>query len=258
MSFSPDFDYLSKEARRDIVLEEGAIGRRRFLMPKNPELRKNLKDLEIAYGTYSKDKPELIGMTLKGSYVKGYAGVKSDIDGYIFIDADRVGEAHKNIIESSALIKKFIAEDFACRMIKKGLAEKKDFSLLVKASLSGQRHINNLEFEFNRGRKEKSIDFDFSAIILSEKIVLQAYKKNRFELFVGLFSYGGRRSGAIKNYRKMVFELLEADPEGEKKWKEIIKNISYFERSASFLEKEADDCKYLYPQTISEAKEVFL
>ena len=62
----------------------------RFLPPLNEVAKQRLAALQGMFLGYQADRPEVAGLTLFGSMTKGYATEKSDIDGYLFINADRV------------------------------------------------------------------------------------------------------------------------------------------------------------------------
>src|SRR5581483_8152776 len=76
-----------KPERVKRVFESGALDDQRFLLPRNPEARRNLRNFQAMYRTMKRSYPkEIVSMILGGSQIKGYADGESDFDSVLYID----------------------------------------------------------------------------------------------------------------------------------------------------------------------------
>ncbi len=74
----------SKEGRRAKVADR--LEDKRFILSLDAESEKRLATLQEVVADLKKKYPEIIGLSLYGSLVKGYADRTSDIDGYLLYD----------------------------------------------------------------------------------------------------------------------------------------------------------------------------
>src|SRR3989344_4652802 len=88
-----DLEGASKRKRLDKINESGILESKRFLLSPDPILRERPRILADIIERLRIKHPEIIGVVFGGSYVKGYANSKSDLDASIFIDEDSVRDA---------------------------------------------------------------------------------------------------------------------------------------------------------------------
>lgn len=220
-------DYLGKETRMGIVSDSGELDFKRTLLSSDPKLREKVKKLrEITEGLRAKY-PEMIGMTLFGSHVKGYANNQSDIDANIYIDASRVflpiTEHRKvNVLASPRFLR--IQEELAQGISEAGLRAQ-----------SGGIYIN---------------------LISKDQIIETCLSGSFSENIVRLFHLGAGKG--IYEYREAVISTFESmGEEGEKRWSNLMAELSLFENRDMKPDLQKIR-KNLYPKTLAEGRRYFL
>lgn len=220
------FDGLSKKLRKELVSDPGELDFKRFLLSSDPKIREKLKALRNVVNGLSTKYPEIIGLTLFGSQVKGYANNESDIDASIYLDEDKIRnftpktDPKEDILKSPRFLG--IQDDIA----------------------HGTSYA---------GLKSHSIDMD----ITSRAKIVRACGSgtfnesimNMFHLAVGKGIYG---------YRELVISTMEKMGErGEKAWSTLMNDLMTFE-NLKFPNEPHVKMKNLYPKTLAEGRKYFL
>ena len=215
-----------KEMRRKKFGDSVDLEQKRFLLPTNPEAKALLDKLREAVNFLKENHQEVIGFSLHGSLVKGYATEKSDIDGYLLIDSDK---AERPID----------AEDkekypFGWEVVLPGLLENE-----LKQIISMPEKTKDIvALNFNNETLEKDYEMrDFSRLYIP---------------FLPTIGLGGRE------YREFILNKLEnMGKSGEALW-ETITNKLWEDENIDFGKEIADKRYELYPKSIKEARNYFV
>ncbi len=89
------YEDLPKQERRDIASREPMLSEKRFLLSSSPEAKERLASLRRHVNDLMEIYPELVGVGVFGSLLKGYASADSDIDAYVFTDARRLSHTQR-------------------------------------------------------------------------------------------------------------------------------------------------------------------
>lgn len=221
-----ELENLSQEKRVHKIEASGELEFKRSLLSSDPKLREKLKTLRGVVEGLRVKYPEIIGMTIFGSHVKGYANNESDIDASIYLDEDKIRNfapgagSTEEILKSPRFLE--IQDDIAHGISYAGL-------------------------------KSHGIDM---GIISKDKLVEKCQRGYFSENTMRLFHLAAGKG--IYGYRELVISTLENMGEkGEKGWSNLMSELFLFENmdvNPDLLEKRRN----LYPKTLAEGRRYFL
>lgn len=253
---------------------------KRFTLSKEEFAKERIEAVKESINELKEDDSSILSFCMYGSMVKGTIKPKSDIDGFLFVDADLFVEEHqqhyKNLTEdeeSKSRIETFFIEKINDQYTKKLHEMLKSQANLTEEQVTHakirpinekiiDKHINfimngiqnNKEYKKQYDEWDKNLDnktTDFSK--------LDEYLKARPEYpeqvspsttLAGMFHL--EIGGGIRKYRDMLISKLESmGQDGEKIWQEIIKSTEMFEQNLS------SGTEKRYPKTLEEAKKVY-
>lgn len=86
-------------AETPIPAKQGS--KKRFTFSKEPFAQERIAGIKTAIDTIKAEHPEVLSFSMFGSMTKGTATERSDIDGYLFVDADMAASKHQspNVVE---------------------------------------------------------------------------------------------------------------------------------------------------------------
>ena len=206
----------------------------RFSISEKPFVKERFKVIREALKEIKKKYPEVLSFCIFGSMVrldrdpalwktKGKEGPRedSDIDGYLFIDSEKIKGFNEDI------------DDF------------------YRVSMKYRKFVENLKNKLNFTYDQIS---DIDTILISKNIINKRLKDGgRSSLFILSRMFCLEVGQGIEKYRNYLIEELEKmGDSGEKFWKMILKNIK-------LLEQEGGDSKYKkrYPETLKEARKLY-
>lgn len=262
-----------KAQRVTAVAESGLLENKRFTLSKNPEVRKNLKNFESVYGDIKTRYPaEVVAMVMSGSQVKGYATGESDFDSMLYIDAE---QATANLdVDNPKPEDAVTAEDIQnLKDNPKGwyttidepdpVAAAQDKSNLTKeaALLKYTKLVEQGLQNHELGGRDRHISV--AVHLLDQQEMLGYLRSERYATnsIVSLFELSLDRG--VNKWREMVVSELESQPDGQKKWQDIMEELGEKERLEIHNEEvlgsntRPERQKKLYP-TLQEARGYFL
>ncbi len=214
----------NKQERKGESIKQKSFDSKRFVLSENPEMRKRLKILSGAIDKFKEEHPEVISLSLFGSFTKGYAVEDSDIDGCLNVDDSKM--RHEN-------------------------REKWHYSEFMGPT----GFIKFLKDQF----KEKGIDMDGKISIEPNYISEDYIEKtigmggDNFKLFLMQVSNGA------KKYRRAIFDTLRSlgGERGETAWRRIMDFLCDWENNGLPPEVIQQKRK-LYPDTLDAGEKKFL
>jgi predicted nucleotidyltransferase len=221
----------------------------RFVPPNNPELEDRLNNLVNIIEETKAEMPEVIAATLQGSMVKGYATPESDIDGFIFIDNERLANDGKSA---------------AFAINKHGYGEFKlpvEVKSYYKESINGR--IQN-ELSLKSEQVEQLFITPISTEIIDELLKAKSDQITKTEsgttpdfktILVTLSAmFHKELTSGLKPYQThLLNRLSEMGELGEDLWEIIIRETEWREQFFT-----ADNPHKYYPRTLDEAKKAYL
>lgn len=223
MSFFPE----DEVDRRDHEFTDGhdnerwreKAAKKRFLYPEKNIAQKRLRELVKSFEEYSTDNPDIAGITLYGSYVRGKANEISDIDGTIFVE------------NTTREVKESIKNSFATNFFKEieyhqESADAKGLALIRKIGqdlkISKKHFLDGLQvLPINN----KLID---SAMANSEIDVNAVnYLSRMFNLSIG------RGLDEYRNYFLSEMKKLSVK-KADDLWNKILRSLKFFESGRDF------------------------
>ncbi|OGG69595.1 hypothetical protein A3F27_00555 [Candidatus Kaiserbacteria bacterium RIFCSPHIGHO2_12_FULL_53_13] len=221
-----DLEGASKRKRLDKINESGILESKRFLLSPDPILRERPRILADIIERLRIKHPEIIGVVFGGSYVKGYANSKSDLDASIFIDEDSVRDAAGTNDPDEK-------------------TEKLQYFLDIRKDIQENVRSANLP---SRG---------LLVCLTSKNKIIKACKTGSFsENLVHMFRLAAGKG--IYEYRELAISTLEQIGKiGEKRWSELMLGLLMLEWVNShgpILDKRQN----LYPKTLAEGRKYFV
>lgn len=204
-----------------------ALEGRRAKLSEDPQVQEILKDVRFVVDEMKFQHPEVMGIGLFGSLVKGYATPHSDIDGFLYIDVDQTAlgtdSAQKPV--SPAERAKTLSEEFVQRLRAKG------------------RVIDHV---FVGRLDKKFLDSQLSS--LSKRSA--EYLARFFMLSIGK---------EILPYREKILDRLSQLETGRQTevFSAMMDELSRLENSG-FPDEVVNERRKLYPKTVEEAHMSFL
>lgn len=253
---------------------------KRFILSKEKFAKERIEAVKESLSKLKEDDPSILSFCMYGSMVKGTTKPESDIDGFLFVDADLSAEEHQqhdeNLTEDEESKSKI--ETFFIEKINAQYTEKLHETLKSQANLTEEqvahakirpiteeiidRHINFIanglqnEREYKKQYDEWDKNLDSKTTDFNK---LDEYLKARPEYpepispsttLAGMFHL--EIGGGIRKYRDILISKLESmEQDGEKIWQEIIKSTEMFEQNLS------SDTEKKYPRTLDEAKKIY-
>lgn len=240
------------------------FGREDFAQERQQAVKDSVREIKL-------ENPEILSFCMFGSMAKGRARLESDIDGFLFIDADKIANKSKQSATTAGIERK--EDEFGSR-------SKKAFSKL-RIDLESN-YINTL-----RNKIKQKTDLtdnqleDIKAIPISRQIIdqqLEELRKSfeepeRYETQAPSFldenkmvtmeneviaivgdnlskMFHLETGGGIREYRKYLLDKLSDLGEiGEKIWREIIDSTATMEHGSLSVAR--------YPETLKEARKIY-
>lgn len=221
--------YMSKVGRIEEAQKSGVLDTHRFSLTTDPHLREKIKILREVFRKLHASYPEIMGFTLFGSIIKGYAINKdSDIDLNVYLNEDKIRA--KSDKESR---------------------NKPVFALPLYEQIHNDIHTTLATAGFTdtelKSRERVICESEIAETL--RRHLLNANIVSLFELAIGKDLY---------DYRKLVISTLEKMGErGENAWLDIMWELSARENlffSHRFQRKRL----LLYPKTLVEGRKYFL
>lgn len=225
------FEGLPVHLRKALVADPGELDFKRSLLSSDPKLREKIHSLKSAIERLRTKYPEIIGMTLFGSQVKGYSNNESDIDACIYVDEEKVRLfPHKEGPQKHTMdLPRFlqIKEDIDWGISYAGLKEE------------------------SRG---------ISIYLISKNMVVERCQGGSFGSFsdnlMRLFHPAAGKE--IYEYRELVISTLEKmGDKGEENWRNLMQAVFDSENTGLSPELRQKRRK-LYPKTLAEGRKYFL
>jgi len=223
---APKLEGKSKSERKGILIEEGIMKSRRFLLSFSSENRERYVLLRECIEELKAEYPTLVSATIGGSLVRGYANKESDLDIEFLFDTEKEGGAFEDINSRDSELGKKL-----CDKLREKLSKKLGISLgeLGTVWMSSSPKWSDLSKSIKEGSANSMSSY-----------------------------FGFSLSKDILPYRRRILEELEASgASGEDLWKRIVINL-WCDESFGFDEETVSERKKLYPWTIVEAKKYFL
>lgn len=208
--------------------------KRRFVLGKEPFARERIEAIKSAVEELQTENPEILGLTLFGSTVKGRHTKASDIDGFLFVDADLAEEKYKEPIYNWKERSEFIIW-----MTEAYSHLYKELSVIGSYDIRVKTHVMPLPIN------EEIIDKEVEILVKKDNLLPRQNLTGMFHLMAG---------HGIEKYRKYLVEKLAGMGElGEGVWHRIIDETEKWEEgnTREFGEKK-------YPRTLEEAKKLYL
>lgn len=245
------------------------LERKRFVLPTEEVARERLGKIKEVYRELKQQHPEIISMTLFGSYTKGRATEKSDIDAWVFIDEEKAKANYGWGLPNEKLREQ---EKYWRERWRKVLKDEEALPEEVRKIVTIVYFRNLLKQAFAEGLSVPVPKVrDLRPILLSEEILdrgLEVVKESLTEEdpfpsfadfapplalpLIAMFYLS--IDNDIVPYRKYLLEKLHSmGREGEKIWKGIAYTLKGWERETVGLPVG----RGLYPQTIEEAMKRF-
>lgn len=217
---------------------EVGIGKR-YKLNKEDYVKQRIEAVRASYESFKDSNPEVVGLTLFGSTVRGEVKLASDLDAYVFIDAQRVA-SNLGVDESSILHTNELSFSVGDVSFDEELEYKyyKGFTDRVMASTGLE--ITKVKDIRIRPISNDIIDAEVDRLCTwSGESYASSNLQAMFYLQIGT---------DLDRYRKHVLERLEGKGElGEKVWEAVVRDLEYWEQ-------DGKQGVGKYPKKLSEAK----
>lgn len=216
---------------------------KRFSLSKEEFAKERIARIKSSVELLQQKYSEVLSFCMYGSMVKGTAHQESDIDGFLFIDTDKINDFNESKDTESQTFKdrKAISATLFNMEVEKRYKDELKEALKTNLNLSGEQVKHVLVRPIN----EKIIDShvaDLEEAIEHESNILPLASTNlsaMFHLDVG---------GGIKKYRHYLLDKLNnMGAKGERVWREIIGSTEEIEQNLS------RDTEKRYPRSLPEA-----
>lgn len=225
------FDNLPKHLRTALIYDPGELDFRRILLSSDPRLREKLKTLGNVVEKLRIKFPEIIGVTIHGSHVKGYSNSESDIDATIFIDEDKIRHFEN----------KQDAETFV-NNLPRYLQIKDDINFEISNAGLEKESRGIYIFPISKGTISKFCNGEF---VPTSTIVT----------IMSLFNVTSGKG--IYEYREFLISTLETKENGDAIWRGLMSELFQLENMTldpKFREKITNP----YPKTLAEGRKYFI
>lgn len=253
--------------------QEQEVETQRFRLSREPFARERIRAVKETMDELKDQHPEFLSMCLFGSLVKGRTRPDSDIDAYVFVDAERVERTDE---------KPIIQKHERAQIFRDDLQDL--YENLVRESLARKAELSKEQVEHVRVRpiSKEIVDGEISRLVAYEEKWdeykdLQRRYDDEFEQWLkdgekGEFSQTrpempnvetagtnlfpifhlavGRE---IRGYREYAIgKLLGMGEAGDKVWKHIVGSVEDMERNLT-----TDERRTFYPRTVEAAARRF-
>ncbi len=252
---------------------------KRFVLSKETFAQERMQAVREAVDEIKEKHDEVLSFCMFGSMTKGTAHVGSDIDGYLFIDSERI--AQKDGVPEDQVLRAIEGQSPNMTYLTEEVAKK--YILEFRDSIKNKSDLKDKDVGHVRTRpiSEKVIDKEISSFLTYFKD-LDVYKEASTLWFKNYPTRGTSSvdeliarekakphfpekvssslslmfhldiGGGIKKYRKLfIKKLQELGPEGERIWTDTITSTEMMENNLS------TDKTKRYPRTLAEAVEVY-
>ncbi|HLD25573.1 MAG TPA: nucleotidyltransferase domain-containing protein [Candidatus Andersenbacteria bacterium] len=226
---------------------EPDLSEKRFHLSPESFNQERIQGIKNAMREIKQESPEVLALTMFGSMVKGTARERSDIDGYLFVDADEVAKKYptRDVIETVTenddyfVSTTYLKPDIDA-IYKSALREKLQKSLKLSNEQVKDIRIRPISNEII----DKEIANLTEAQKKSERPALASSNLSAmFHLGVGL---------EIRPYRHhLIDKLSQMGDSGEKIWKEVIGATEINEQNFTYNDKKH------YPRSLAEARQTY-
>ncbi len=228
----------------------------RFTLPDNSVARERLNGITQLVDEIKQGHPEILSFCMYGSMVYGKAKESSDIDGRLFIDGEIVpqkvflarpgGLMAKAVNRLTGLNRGLLKSEASFR----DGGVRKEYEAIFTDELQNRLHLDRAQVG------------DIMIAPLSRKII-DAYvddmsKGTQPNRSLGIMFNLAIGHGVEKYRRYLLDKLATLGSRGEEMWKGILSDIMFREHPANMHFSEAASREKLYPQTVEEAKRVYL
>lgn len=241
------------------------VSEKRFRLSGEAFAKERLRGAKTTIDDLRREHPEILSLCMFGSMVKGNAKPESDIDGYLFVDADSVPDAQlvsQQREGSTEVLFDQHTQDFYTTMIRdrlknqNGLKDEQvrhvrvrpisesiigqELGLLSSWAIAAEQHEQTIA-PFERGERSWA---DAPPDLRPPDYVLPSENLSAmFQLDVG---------GGISRYRTSLLEKLSSlGDRGERIWQLIVRETESLEQRFHW------DTKLAYPRTLAEARKVY-
>lgn len=244
--------------QRNIPQKE-ELGPKRFEVQTDGFVKKRLDAIREGLKEMKEENPNVLGLTLFGSMVKGKAHEDSDVDGYLFLDVDRLAEEENELA---------LQENREPRPVTFDIGDTGNLSTypgehlydiykpLIREKLT---HDGSLSEEKIRDINIRPVGHDMiDKHLLSLQQAIESLKNGDSEVRIepsqnlyGLFHLAVGHG--LEGYRKYIIEELEQlGQEGEDIWRTIIRKTEQLEQYMY------TDTPIHYPRTLTEARRAYI
>ncbi|MFA6274189.1 MAG: hypothetical protein WC662_03435 [Candidatus Paceibacterota bacterium] len=242
------------------------IYEKRFALPINESAKNRLNDFRVAVKEYQKEHPEILGATIYGSMIKGnQAKETSDIDSFLYIDADNIPKENKDPNEklqnpySPAF--KYRSELLNSLNISQKDEENfyEDLKPIILNSEIIDKNINNcIKFEIENNNYKKMLNEKYNNEMSEEekyKLLSQEPVMDKMDFspeIAGMFHV--QIGKGVDKYRHLFLEKLNALPDkkiAESIWEEVHFTLNTFEK------RKDTEKKIKIPSTFDEALKIY-
>lgn len=226
---------------------------KRFLLSSEPFAKERMASIQETLREMKHKYPEVLSFCTFGSMVKGTAHEKSDIDGYLFVDADQAAQRHPE----ESIINMTPKEEYTKHRKEISLQAyfrpdiRREYEKLLRDSLQQKfdlydeqvRHIRVLPI--NREIIDQHVqELEPWATGRADHVVWPS--PNIFAMFHLAIGSG------VRPYRRYLLERLGTMGEsGERIWQEIIRNVEMLEQNFQ------ENTGKRYPKSLEDAQKLY-
>jgi predicted nucleotidyltransferase len=235
------------------------LGPKRFEIQSDDFIRERLDIIQSGIEEMQEEDPNVLGLTMFGSMVKGKAHETSDVDGYLFLDAERLAQEEEQLAAQENREARPVTFDIGdtgnlstypgehLYDVYKPLIKEK----FTKGDLLNEEQISDVNI---RPISEEIIDRHLSSLLQASKLSENSEdgvdiepSQNLYGLFHLSIGHG------LEKYRQQVIEKLEEfGSEGEEIWSKIIGQTEKLEQYMY------TDTPVRYPRTLAEARDLYI
>lgn len=262
----------SKRRLEQMAEAEKTQAGHRFRLSEEEFAKERLEHLKQGFDKLKTEDDAVLSLCMFGSFVKGNVKPESDIDGYVFVDADKLlARAKANASDPEKI--EPVYENSSNKSTETYLTEKlwleykdKVNKDLGESGVLSTEQLNGIKV---RPVNEEILSHQINGLAEYHK-ELEEFNKKRTEYvegkseehpekpeFIGISStlvgmFHLDMGGGIRKYRKSVIDKLSSiGEEGEKIWGEIVEGV---EMQEQYYQTNTDK---RYPRTLLEAQKIY-
>lgn len=246
---------------------------KRFVLSHEQFAKDRIEGVRSSVDHLQQEHPEILGLTLYGSTVKGTSTEASDIDGFVFVDAEKVLGSQDSEITKEVIDDKY--GDSMGDFFEDSTQIK--YEELVRGVLRSQAGLTEEQVKHVRIRPVSKRIIDTQIAQLSDYVDRLSEHKIKYSEYLSGITSGGKRierpempetvpttynlSGlfhlkvgkGIEAYRAYTVDKLSSmGSNGEQVWGQIIESVESLERNMH------SGTQIRYPRTLEEARRAYL